>query len=327
MPRRFSLLFFLLVGCGLRVDLIETSAKKPSNVAMYFTVDTLSGEPVPNLTEQDFRIYEDGELISIFESKQTILNPEIASEHFTMLLLDLSGSVTESGQLPTLVRASTAFVDRVTGLQKVAVYGFDGRNELQKFTDFSNNPEAVKSQLGALEDYRGKDPSTNLNGAIVAAINELQKRRDKSSAPLAFGTLVVFTDGKDRAKRVTEGELRDALYATDIDIFVVGLGGEIDRGGLRKIGRSGVYFAEEESVLVDAFERVAARIEAMSKRYYLLSYCSPARAGEHELQVEAISQGRRGRAKYIFRADGFTPDCDPKTPPSFDIKRGGRPRK
>jgi hypothetical protein len=72
---RNLLLFFLaLTGC-LRVELINQSVKKPSNVALYFKVETLNGEPVPDLTVEDFNIYEDGELVSTFESKQVILNP------------------------------------------------------------------------------------------------------------------------------------------------------------------------------------------------------------------------------------------------------------
>ena len=36
-----------------------------------------------------------------------------------------------------------------------------------------------------------------MNGAVVAAIRVLKKQLDHSSAPLSFGTIVIFTDGKD----------------------------------------------------------------------------------------------------------------------------------
>ena len=43
--------------------------------------------------------------MSVHESQQTIINPEVAAEHYTLLLVDMSGSVTESDQVPLLVTA------------------------------------------------------------------------------------------------------------------------------------------------------------------------------------------------------------------------------
>src|SRR5579864_4752459 len=101
-------------GCAaLNPQLVEASVQKPSNVAVYFTVDTDSGDPVPGLTAEQFHIYEDDKIVSPFESKQTILNPEVAAMHYTLLLVDLSGSVTQSGQLPQLEEAVDKFTERV----------------------------------------------------------------------------------------------------------------------------------------------------------------------------------------------------------------------
>jgi hypothetical protein len=60
------------------------------------------------------------------------------------------------------------------------------------------------------------------------------------------------------------------------------------------------------------------------KRFYLLSYCTPARKGEHEVTIEAHAKDPSGKGAldYKFVADGFgpPPDCDPNTPPAFDMK-------
>lgn len=38
-------------GCaGLRLNLINASVRRPSNVAVYFTVDRNNGDPVPGLS-------------------------------------------------------------------------------------------------------------------------------------------------------------------------------------------------------------------------------------------------------------------------------------
>ena len=45
--------------------------------------------------------------------------------------------------------------------------------------------------------------------------------------------------------------------------------------------------ASDKESVVNAFDTIGARIESATKSYYLLSYCSPARAGQHEVRVEA----------------------------------------
>src|ERR1700722_19493191 len=95
--------------------------QKPSNVAIYFKVRNIDGDPVGGLTADKFRIYEDGQLVSQYESKQTILNPEVAAAHYTLLLVDMSGSVSDSGTVPDLVRAVSTFADRVEKSEHVAI--------------------------------------------------------------------------------------------------------------------------------------------------------------------------------------------------------------
>ena len=56
----------------------------------------------PTSRPQDFHIYEDGQPVSVLESKQTILQPEVAAIHYTLLLVDMSGSVVDSGDMPAL---------------------------------------------------------------------------------------------------------------------------------------------------------------------------------------------------------------------------------
>src|SRR5258708_499466 len=121
----------LVSGCaGIKPQLVDASVQKPSNVAVYFTVDTSGGEPVPGLTAEQFHIYEDEKLVSPYESKQTILNPEVAAKHYTLLLVDMSGSVTKSGQLPALQAAVNSFTSKVEQYQETAVYAFDGRADI-----------------------------------------------------------------------------------------------------------------------------------------------------------------------------------------------------
>jgi hypothetical protein len=61
----------------------------------------------------------------------------------------------------------------------------------------------------------------------------------------------------------------------------------------------------------------------------LLSYCSPARAGEHEVRIELEMPmegdkkgNRKGSMETSFDAEGFGPKCDPNKQPKFDVTMG-----
>jgi hypothetical protein len=302
---------------GLKLQLVNSSVRKPSNVAVYFTVDTRGGEPVANLTPQDFRIYEDAQPVSILESKQTILQPEVAAIHYTLLLVDMSGSVVDSGDMPALIQAASSFGDRVGPYQKVAVYTFDGSPHLTSLVGFGGN---VRGGVNALATRRPRDPSTNLNGAVIEGVKVLTQQMEHAPVPLRFGTLVVFTDGTDRAHRASPEDVTKALDSAGFETYVIGVGQEVDRGQLSKIGRSGTFASQDRRDVQKGFDEIAARIEAASRRYYLLSYCSPSRAGEHEVEIEALAHGTSGRMAYRFNASGFGPNCDPNQRPAFDVR-------
>lgn len=315
-----SLLFLslasLAAGCGLRLQLVDASVRKPSNVAVYFTVETHNGAPVANLTPQDFRIYEDQQPVSILESKQTILQPEVAAIHYTLLLIDMSGSVVDSGDMPALIEAASSFGERVGPYQKVAVYTFDGSPHLTQVVGFGGN---VRGGIGALAQRRPRDPSTNLNGAVIEGVRLLSQQMDRAPVPLRFGTLVVFTDGTDRAHRASPEDVDRSLQSAGFETYVIGVGQEVDGRQLSRIGRSGTFTSQNPGDVKKGFDEIGARIEAASRRYYLLSYCSPSRAGEHEVEIEALAAGSSGRLSYRFNANGFGPNCDPNQRPAFDV--------
>ncbi len=145
--------------------------------------------------------------------------------------------------------------------------------------------------------------------------------------PLRFGTLVVFTDGTDRAARVSREKALETVEGSAMDVFAIGVGSEIDEGTLSDFGVSGYVLAENSGALVNAFDVIGDRILAFTQRYYLLSYCSPSRAGTHLVTIRAVDpkSEHTGELTYEFDAKKFGPKCDPEQPPPFDTK--GRTRR
>ena len=305
-------------GCvGLNLQMVDRSVQRPSNIAVYFTVDTTRGEPVTDLTPQDFRIYEDNHPVSLFESKQTILQPEVAAAHYTLLLVDMSGSVSGSPDMEKVVSGAAAFSGQVGRYQRVGVFAFDGSPNVTPIVPFGpGNPEATARALMA---YRPRDPSTNLNGAVIQALKILDQQMKQSTVPLRFGTLVVFTDGTDHAARVPRDNLLAALDRANVEIFAIAVGAEVTSSEIRAIGRNGTFMSKNSEDIQRGFQEMATRIEGLSKRYYLLSYCSPARAGRHNVEIVASKGGRSGSLSYDFKADGFGPNCNPNQKPAFSV--------
>jgi hypothetical protein len=235
----------------------------------------------------------------------------------------MSGSVVESNHVDDVVSAATQFTQRVEKFQKVGVYAFDGSTDLYPIVPFTESESAATSGVARLKTFKPKDPSTNLNGAVVEALKVLKRTLEQESKPLRFGTLVVFTDGTDRAARVSKHDLDAALGAPEYaayDIFAIGVGAEMNDSHLEDIGRTGTIKETDQANMGRAFDQIGARIEGMTARYYLLSYCTPSRKGEHEVRIEAhADKDLRGSLAYKFVADGFGPTCDPNTPPSFDL--------
>jgi len=313
----------LAAGC-LHLNLVDASVKKPSNVAVYFSVVDLQKRPVPSMAADQFKIYEDGKLVSTFESKQTILNPEVAVVQYTLLLMDMSGSVTASGKVGELTEAATLFAEKVGKTQQVAVYAFDGGKDLHPIAGFQAGGGNLRGSIAALAGYKPRDPSTNLNGAVVEGVQLLEQQMERATQPIRFGTLVVFTDGTDHAHRVDRQKVMETLdqIGDTMNVFVIGVGAEIDPGELHAIGRTKAILSKDPNVLRKAFEELGQIVEDYAKCFYLLSYCSPARAGEHDVTIEAHPKGKgTGNLSYHFSASGFQPNCDPNTPPSFDVHR------
>jgi hypothetical protein len=313
----------------------------PARVSLFFTVDTCGGEPVAGLPADQFVLKEDGRNVSTFESQLRISPRGEKFRMYSMLLLDLSGSILRSGQFPALVEAANHYVDTVlqggrNDGQKVAIYGFDGRAAPFSIVEFTSEPAELKAGLEKLSarecnvsadcarfsdrrvcaGWLCVDDSTNLNGAVVTGLERLDRElQAEPSIRFKEGALLVFTDGTDQASRVSKETAEGVASKAKSRTFTVGLGGEVDEQSLRAIGRDGFQLAGETGQLSAAFAEVAKRVRALASRFYLLEYCSPKRGGKHQLEIgatvtDAYGVTLSGSVARPFDATGFESGCD-----------------
>ena len=327
----------LLGGCSglgfgsLQVESVAIAAQKPSNIAVYLWAAN-RGEPLTELNASNFRIYEDDQLVDSQHAGLTLLERHFAAEHHTVLLVDMSGD--DAQVHAAIARGVAGFVQRVRTSQGVTIYAFDGSEQLQLIEEFERQADASEPKsIPALQKWEPRDTSRDLNTAVLKGLMQLDARLMRVQKAIRIGTLVVFSRGPDLAGRVTDEQLRNALDQTHRQLYALGVG-DSTADGLDAIGRSGTTRAQSYATLAAEFENTAAVVDAALRRHYLLSYCSPSRAGLRRLRVEVVistedGSEKRGGVEFQFDASGFGPGCDPNTVPRFvlaQLPAAGDPR-
>jgi hypothetical protein len=209
------------------------------------------------------------------------------------------------------------FVERLRPVVAVAVFAYDGSDALKLVGEYPRG--GTQGSVATLTTLGAPDGSRNLHGAVIDGIRQLELRLASEGKSVRLGTLVVLAKGADLANRATEDRMRDVLESVRFDVIAVGIGPDTPYLGF---ARAGVVHAQSADTLPIALEEAAMRVVATSGKYYLVSYCSPARAGERRLKVEVAyttktGDERGGSVEHDFDATGFGPGCDPKTPPKF----------
>lgn len=321
MSRTALLCLLLCSGCSMfnrvRLDPVATSFQKPSNVAAYVAVSD-GEQPITDLPPESFKVFENDVLLEPDETQQLLLPRELAAYHHTVLLVDLSG---DSANDPKLPRAAASFVETLRTTENVTVFTFDGGPNLRLMGEYYKSTDRGPVDLGALPKLVGADKSRNLNGAVVAGLKELDTRLDAQAKRVKVGTLVVFARGGDLAGRVSEVAAGNAVADSPHDVVLINGAPEESRS-LLEIGKNGTIAVQPNDGLGVAFTEAANRARDLFGKYYLLSYCSPARGGTRRLKVEVRYRDTEGNDKLgsfsqDFDASGFGPGCHADAVPQF----------
>jgi len=315
----------LLPGCGvfqhLNVEPLASGAERPGNVAALVAVSD-GDEPLGELSPADFRVYENEQLVALDRSELTLLDPSLVSSAQVVLLVDMSHATTI--QARQLVRhAAENFAEKVLPKEAVSVLAFDGGANLIPVATLARGSQVTA--LPALESITPRDPSRNLNGAVVAGVERLKSLLAQAGKVVKLGTLVVYASGPDVAGRVTGDQARDAVWESNYDAIVIGVGSRAD--AIEDFAKQGLVRAQSPSTLPIAFDEAASRVLAQLSKHYLVSYCSPARAGIRRLRLEVSYTNKSGDERHgdfetEFDARGFGPGCNPQQPPRLTLMPG-----
>jgi hypothetical protein len=302
---------------GLDLIIQNEFVSAPAKVSVFFKVETSNGDPVAGLTDENFTISENDKLISADEAARQISPRQQQFAYNTLLILDLSASVTNNN-LPRLKEAAKLFVTSVLpegsdGSINISINWFDGEDRLHQLHDFSSDASSLLAAIDSVTPDISTDNSTDLYGAVIKGVSRINSvfSEYRNDDIISAASIVVFTDGTDQAARYTEERALEAVANANsrISFYSIGLGSEIDENVLRSIGNNGFAFAENTNQLIETFEQIAGIVSRDANSYYLFEYCSPKRSGQHEVTISATYENLRGAVTTEFNANDFGGGC------------------
>ena len=260
-------------------------------VSMFTTVTDTSQRLVPDLTIDDFEIFdnEKSQPIVIFDNSIQPIN--------VVVMLDTSGSMTMSLEL--LKRAAEQFLMRILPADRARVGAFNDKIEIS--SRFTNNRDELISDVRDLDFGNG----TRLWDAVNTSLDELKGVEGRR-------VILVFTDGDDTSSKVGLGRVTERARDEDVMVYAIGLESEFFDGqrltrtkpdrGLRKIAEEtgGGYFELKKTADLGAtFTRVAQELHSQ----YALAFEAKQLDGKvHKLAVRMKQPGMSARARKSYVA-------------------------
>jgi len=219
-------------------------------VAVYVTVSDVQGRLVPNLTKDDFEIYDNGK-------KQEITLFDNGVQPITLvMMLDRSGSMV--GNFSLVRSAAEQFVGQLLASDKARIGSFANRIQVDPREFTSNQHDLLEILRTELQDP-GPTPLWNAVNVGITALLHQEGRR----------VVLVFTDGVDRpmgSNNISYHDVQKNAEQEDVMIFAVGLasrqfgGGGRGRGmgGMGGMGGGGLRLPPEEPKVDAGLPKIAA---------------------------------------------------------------------
>jgi hypothetical protein len=180
----------------------ETIRLDATLVNLPLLVSDRSGRFIPQLSKNDFEVYEDGvkQEIAFFGNEEVPFN--------VALLLDVSPSVSNS--LEEIQEAAIAFVKQLRAEDRVMIVAFD-RN-VRFLTDFTNDRYVLER---AIENTRTGNGTSVYEAVYDTVANRLRHVQGRKA-------LILLSDGEDTTSR-SVGYEEAINVVTESDVLVYGL--------------------------------------------------------------------------------------------------------
>lgn len=198
--------------------------------------------PIGNLSQSDFKIFEDGVLQKIdFFSKSDV--PTNYS-----LVIDNSGSL--RSQIEQIIEASKILVATNRPADETSVIRFVSSDKIEILQDFTSNKVDLNDALDSLFIEGGQTAVIDAVYLAANRVNTYEQSSDKMDRKRR--ALVLISDGEDVVSHYSQQQLFTLLKETDVQIYVVGFVNDLSKeGGFIKKSAQGKAKAFLERLAAD----------------------------------------------------------------------------
>lgn len=205
-----------LVASGLATAVAQDRQQESENQPFRFrsgvelinvtaTVSDQQGRFVSGLTQDDFRIYEDGQLrpITHFTNERVPVSLGI--------VLDSSGSMEGEKMLAAKQALKRLLFDLLGADDEVFLYRFDNRP--QRLHDWTTDRNRIWRELERIQP-RG---ATTLYDAIAETVPLVRTGRNRKKA------LLIISDGNDSSSYTRISELKSMIHESEVLVYAIGI--------------------------------------------------------------------------------------------------------
>ena len=265
-------------------------------VDLYVTVTDREGRLVPNLTREDFAVFDDDEPTEIVLFENTVRPITV------VVMLDTSASMDLNRN--RLMAGAEQFLLRLLPTDRARVGAFNDKLEINP-PQFIGDRDALISELPDL----GFGNSTRVYDAAYVSLDALTGVDGRR-------VILLFSDGDDTDSDVGAGDVVDRAVAEEVMIYSIGFESNYFNGiryvttrpdrNLRRFAEEtgGGYFELTEAAdLGPTFTRVARELHSQ----YVLGF-TPRTDGElHDIRVLLTQRGLTARARRSYLAPSSNP--------------------
>jgi Ca-activated chloride channel family protein len=180
-----------------------------------------NNRPINGLTQNDFKILEDGtpQQIDFFSQSEVTTNYGI--------VVDNSGSMRQ--QLDKVIEAGKVLVNTNRADDDTMIIRFVGRDKIEIEQEFTSNKQDL---LDAMDNMFIEGGQTAVIDAVYLAVEKVSEH-DKSNKleDRKRRAIILVTDGEDRNSYYSEKQLFDLLQESEVQIYVVGFVDELSKDG------------------------------------------------------------------------------------------------
>jgi Ca-activated chloride channel family protein len=290
----------ILAGSVLLCGGFSVFAQQPTfrtgtrTVALYATVIDAQKRLVPDLSQEDFQIFDNDkpQTLDLFLNEVQPIT--------VVVMLDTSASMT--GNLKLLEQAAEQFLLRLLPKDKGLVGAFNDKIEFFPSTFTGDRDRLIR----ALRELDFGNP-TRLYDAIAASMDRLDQVDGRR-------VVLVFTDGEDTGSNSGMSDVLEQARREEVMIYAIGLRSDYFNGsrqvrskpdsGLKRLAEEtgGGYFElDQTSELAPTFTRVAQELHSQ----YVLGFTPTVLDGKvHRLAVKAKpGMTVRARRSYVASAE------------------------